>query len=426
MGNKRCPNPACGANNWHSATTCATCGEAPDAWNRKYKPPPPPPPPPPKERSVRRPAIAQARDRAASSAPAPPSRASLANLSRAADWTRNDEDRLLLALEDGKTGQELADAVGGGRTVKECEAKLEKLKPLQQLAYPWDPSDPRKHTEKIRAQLPAAEQNLSATVLQGLWASENDKTCVDAVKRVLNLNLGERWDKKPQCMEKLVAMGLPPSAFAKRPGFRRPPLRLSETFKRHSESLKTLMHNVTVNRAARAEMLAGAPRRSPYALLNDDGTRKDQSCYAEMRSKACCLVALSMGANPNMEMPTAFDFVEISQWTTKPSFERLALPREKESFAEASYARQFCFICDSLFVFKGGRVFVEHCKKRKHRRGVHGFCRMCNTGVIFLADVIRAAVAKAGVPRPMSVALKAVDKIADKYEVKPAVFKDMF
>ena len=109
-----------------------------------------------------------------------------------------------------------------------------------------------------------------------------------------------------------------------------------------------------------------------------------------------------------------------------PSFERLDLPRAKTSFAEASYARQFCFICDSLFVLKGGRVFVEHCKKRKHRRGVHGFCFQCNTGVILLADIIRAAVAKAGVPRPMSVALKAVDKIANKYEVKSAVFEDMF
>jgi len=109
-----------------------------------------------------------------------------------------------------------------------------------------------------------------------------------------------------------------------------------------------------------------------------------------------------------------------------PSFERLDLPRAKTSFAEASYARQFCYICGSLFVLKGGRVFVEHCKKRKHKRGVHGFCCMCNTGVLFFADVIRAEVAKAGVPLPMSVALKAVDKLADAFEVTDGVIDDCF
>ena len=172
--------------------------------------------------------------------------------------------------------------------------------------------------------------------------------------------------------------------------------------------------------------MAGEPLRSPYAYLNDDGTRRDGACYNEMRAKGSVLVALSLGADPKTEMPSEPDFSEIVKWTTEPPFERLALPRAKSSFADVAYARQFCFICDSLFVLKRGRVFVEHCKVRKHRRGVHGFCSMCNTGVLFLADVIRAAVAKAGVPRPMSVALKAVDKIADKYEVKSAVFEDMF
>ncbi len=75
-------------------------------------------------------------------------------------------------------------------------------------------------------------------------------------------------------------------------------------------------------------------------------------------------------------------------------------------------------------MLKGGRIFVEHCKKRKHKRGVHGFCKTCNTGVIFLADEIRSAVAKARLSR--SVALKAVDIIADASEVEDAVFDDMF
>ena len=75
-------------------------------------------------------------------------------------------------------------------------------------------------------------------------------------------------------------------------------------------------------------------------------------------------------------------------------------------------------------MLKGGRVFVEHCKVRKHKRGVHGFCCMCNTGVLFLADVIRAEVAKAGLAR--SVALKAVEEIAKAFEVEDAVFDDMF
>ena len=171
-------------------------------------------------------------------------------------------------------------------------------------------------------------------------------------------------------------------------------------------------------------MLAGEPLRSPYAVLNDDGTRQDKACYTEMRTKSCCLVALGMGADIETEMPTGEDLTEIAGWTMRPAFERLDLPRAKTSFAEPSFARQFCFICFSLFVLKGGRVFVEHCKVRKHRRGVHGFCKSCNVGVIFLADEIRSAVAKARLSR--SVALKAVDIIADASEVEDAVFDDMF
>ena len=171
-------------------------------------------------------------------------------------------------------------------------------------------------------------------------------------------------------------------------------------------------------------MLSGEPMRSPYAWLNDDGTRQDQACYDEMRTKSGLLAAISLGANEETEMPTNPDLQEIVRWTTHPSFERLDLPRAKTSFAEPSYARQFCYICGSLFVLKGGRVFVEHCKKRKHRRGIHGFCCMCNTGVLFFADVIRAAVEKEGLPR--SVALKAVDRLADAFEVTDGVIDDCF
>ena len=365
--------------------------------------------------------IAQARAREASSGPAAPSARSLVNLSRAADWTRQEVDNLLIGFEDGKTGQELADAVGGGRSREECEKKLKRLMPPPQLAYDWDEHKPRKHTEKIRAELPAAEQNLSAPKLRSLWLAEREEFCVDAVKRVVNINLGELASAKKECVRKLVLMGLPPSAFRTNP---KPKLRSTDPFRRRSRIVQTNMISVASNRAAREAMLAGDPLQSPYALLNPDGTRQDKACYEEMRKKGACLVAIGMGANEETEMPTGADLPEIVAWTTKPSFERLKLPRAKTSFAEASFARQFCFICCSLFVLKGGRVFVEHCKVRKHRRGVHGFCRMCNVGVLFLADEIRSAVEKAGLSR--SVALKAVGIIADASEVEDAVFDDMF
>ena len=370
--------------------------------------------------------IAQARARAASSGRAAPSRASLAPRSKAAAWLPGEQDKLLVAFEDGKTGQELADAVGGGRTAAECARRLKELTPpsARLLAYDWDPKKPRKHTAKIRASLPAAEQNLSKAALTKLWKPESREVRIDAVKRILNVNLGELWVRDENTLNILVETGLPPAAFAKRPGFHRPPLRQTEPFKRHSDGTRGLMRGVQSNRRAREAMLSGKPLRSPYAWVNDDGTRMDQACYNEMYTKGCLLAAIALGANEETEMPRKEDKPEIVGWTTHPSFERLDLPRAKTSFAEASYARQFCYICGSLFVLKGGRVFVEHCKKRKHKRGVHGFCCMCNTGVLFFADVIRAAVEKEGLPR--SVALKAVDRLADAFEVTDGVIDDCF
>ena len=54
---KKCPNPACGADNHDARETCSQCGEAPKAWKRKKavrkKPPPPPPSPPRDEKGGR-------------------------------------------------------------------------------------------------------------------------------------------------------------------------------------------------------------------------------------------------------------------------------------------------------------------------------------------------------------------------------------
>ena len=75
-------------------------------------------------------------------------------------------------------------------------------------------------------------------------------------------------------------------------------------------------------------------------------------------------------------------------------------------------------------MLKGGRVFVEHCKKKKHRRCINGVCQVCNTGVLVAADAVKARVQKkykpssAAAPSAMSVALAAADKIADKLETK--------
>jgi len=366
-------------------------------------------------------AIEKARTNAAR-APAAPSRASLAQLSRVANWTRGQEDRLLIAFEDGLTGRALADAVGDGRTVTDCERKLKEMTPPLLLVYAWDPNNPRQHTEKIRALLPAEEQNLSKKELTKRWKAVTSRSVrQDAIQRVVNVGLPSGWNAPKTMLDILVKMALPPGFLNLKP---KPRLRLTEPFKARSKSVRKQLFGVRQNRAAREAMLSGEPMRSPYASLNPDGTRLDRNCYDEMRTKSCCLVAIGMGANEETEMPTGDDLPEIVRWTTQPAFERLKLPRAKTSFAEASFARQFCFICCSLFVLKGGRVFVEHCKVRKHRRGVHGFCSMCNTGVLFLADEIRSAVAKAGLSR--SVALKAVGIIADASEVEDAVFDDMF
>ena len=112
-------------------------------------------------------AIEKARANAARGAPAP-SNISIAARTKAADWKRDEEDRLLLAFQEGKTGQALADAMGGGRNQGECERKLKKLMPTEKttlLAYGWDEKTPRKHTEKIRKLLLAEEQNLSKPAL---------------------------------------------------------------------------------------------------------------------------------------------------------------------------------------------------------------------------------------------------------------------
>ena len=312
--------------------------------------------------------------------------------------------------------------MGGGRTQGECERKLERLTPsLQYLAYDWDPTNPRKHTEKIRASLPQADRNPSKEDLTKLWTLESPAFRQDCIERVVNVGLGQGWNGPKSSLEILVLTGLPPSAFRMTP---KPPKRLTKAFKKRMEIVKNLILSVQRNRAAREAMLAGEPLQSPYAWLNPDGTRMDWATYSEMRTKSCLLVCISLGAKEESEMPTGPDLPEIVRWTVLPPFERLALPRTKTSFAEASYARQFCYICGSLFVLKGGRVFVEHCKKRKHRRGIHGFCCMCNTGVLFFADVIRAAVEKEGLPR--SVALKAVDRLADAFEVTDGVIDDCF
>ena len=366
--------------------------------------------------------IARASARGASSGPAAPSRASLSARSKAANWKRPEENALLVAFEDGKTDQALADAVGGGRSVQDCERKLKELTlPTTLLVFDWDKQKPRKHTEKIRASLPQADRNPSKEDLTKLWTLESPAFRQDCIERVVNVGLGQGWNGPKSSLEILVLTGLPPSAFRMTP---KPPKRLTKAFKKRMEIVKNLILSVQRNRAAREAMLAGEPLQSPYAWLNPDGTRMDWATYSEMRTKSCLLVCISLGAKEESEMPTGPDLPEIVRWTVLPPFERLALPRTKTSFAEASYARQLCFICNSLFVLKGGRVFVEHCKKRKHRRGIHGFCCMCNTGVLFLADVIRAEVAKAGLAR--SVALKAVDIIADASEVEDAVFDDMF
>ena len=85
---------------------------------------------------------------------------------------------------------------------------------------------------------------------------------------------------------------------------------------------------------------------------------------------------------------------------------------------------QFCAICFCRFLLKGGRVHVEHCKKRLCRRCINGVCHVCNPGILVAADAVKARVQKkykpssALAPSAMSVALVAADKIADKLEIK--------
>ena len=241
-------------------------------------------------------------------APAAPSRASLAQLSRVATWTRRQEDSLLIAFEDGKTGQALADAVGDGRSVTDCEAKLKKLMPPLHLAYPWDKSNPRNHTAKIRALLPAEEQNLSKKELKKLWTKESASFRKEAIKHVVNVALPDGWNNAGSSLDILVLMALPPKAFRMKPKLK---MRLSNHFKRHSEGILPKFMNARKNRAAREDMLAGEPHQKPYASLNPDGTRLDANCYREMRTKASCLVAISLGANPSTEMPCVHDVAEI-------------------------------------------------------------------------------------------------------------------
>jgi len=279
------------------------------------------------------------RDR--SGPPAEPSAAALArsaatsrgNATKEDPWTRVQDSKLLKAYIQNKTGQALADAVGT-RDAAECQKRLDKLVPKRLfIAYEWNESKPREHSEVFRAALPSSLQNMRASQLEKLWMKELMPTCKKAVVCVVNCGLGEGWTTKPNCARILGLMGLHPDFLKQNPR-----QRLTKTFADRRRDLFKETAYTRTHRETCLKRLAGDRKASLEDLNDDEFEKRDKRAYNHLRSKACCADAISDGANEATQMPIDSDEPEIAQRTINPPFEPVPVDA---GLSNPAFARQF-------------------------------------------------------------------------------------
>ena len=290
----------------------------------------------------------------------PPAQPSAAALARSAarkktwtrrndPWTRIQDAKLLKAWHQDKTGQELADAVGDGRTEDECEDRLHGksgLVPKRRfLAYAWDPTDPLKHSAAFRAALPVSLQNMQAPQIKELWLEESQSTCILGVQCVVNCGLERGWNSKSNCAEILGEMRLHPDFLEQRP---KP--RLTKAFSDRSQILFSMAEATQRHRQHCMKLLSG-DNKLLLADLNDGNfEKKDRKAYDKLKWKAACGDVIGDGADVETQMPKWAETPEISQRTVKPPFEPVPVDA---NLSNPAFARQFRRLDQSFDLYTG-------------------------------------------------------------------------
>ena len=254
-------------------------------------------------------------------------------------WTRVQDAKLLNAWRDNKTGQDLADAVGGGRTPEECQERLDKHVPKRPpLAYAWDPANPLKHSAVFRAGLTEEQRNMPEQQLKKLWLRESQSTCEKAVRSFVNCGLGrDGWNSKPNCARILSKAGLHPD-FLQQGSRRGPPLRLTTTFSKKLISLFATAEAMSHHRETCLKMLAAEKKVNLDDLNDDDFEKRNKRVYEFLKWLAACADASGDGADEETEMPTWRDISSICQRTVKPPFEPVPVDA---GLSNPAFARQF-------------------------------------------------------------------------------------
>ena len=296
--------------------------------------------------STPRPPRAAPRNR--SGPPAQPSAATLARSAKAHKsaatrarndpWTRVQDSKLLKAYIQNKTGQALADAVGGGRTPDECTERLHSksggLVPKRLfLVYEWNPAEPHKHSAVFRAKLTEEQRNMQAPQLEQLWLQESKATCEKAVGCVINCGLDAGWNTVPNCAEILSKMGLHPDFLQQR--LKR---RLTKTFTDRRKALLGAAEATRTHRETCMKRLAAETKVNLADLNDDDFQRRDKRAYDHLRRLAACADALADDADAETQMPTGAEVPEISQRTVKPPFEPVPVDAR---LSNPAFARPF-------------------------------------------------------------------------------------
>ena len=252
-------------------------------------------------------------------------------------WTRVQDSKLLAAYIQNKTGQELADAVGGGRTAEECQDRLHGKHPLVPkrllLAYAWDPAKPLKHSAVFRAALTEEERNMSEPQLKKLWLKESQSTCIKAVKSFVNCDLGGSWGTKPNCARILSKAGLHPAFLDQRPS-----PRLTTAFTDRRKDLIRNAESLRQHRETCLKLLAAETKVNLEDLNDDEFEKRDKRAYDRLRWKAACGDALADDADAETQMPTKGEIPEISQRTVSPPFEPVPVDAR---LSNPAFARQF-------------------------------------------------------------------------------------
>jgi len=264
---------------------------------------------------------------------------------------------LYAKTRDAKTfGEVLSKALKGSKTAAQCNAKFRTMKsaqPQYYYAFPYDKTNPKKHSAELIAALPEELQTLEKDEIKRLWQEKVAKKgyeagveyLQDARDRVFNCNFGKNSSNIPEIIELLADAGLPPPFLDLKP---KPPKRTSKAFRDVFERLRLLAMNEKTHRAAALNLLTGEATPCTWGFLEPGQKRSDAALQDEMSKKACVLVALSEGANPLTQLPKQPEMPDIRNMSMWPPFEAVASDAKHASCP--SYARQFRCATRGAFV----------------------------------------------------------------------------